>query len=177
MALLAMSRSTRRPVFLVIGLFGSALLYGDGIVTPAISVLSATEGLQIAAPAFRPWVMPAALVVLFLLFTVQRYGTMGVGGVFGPLMLIWFATIGVLGAAEIIREPAILSALNPWYGARLFWEQGRAAFLALGGVVLAVTGAEALYADLGHFGRRPIRLAWFTIVLPALLLNYFGQEP
>ena len=175
MALLAMIRSARRPVFLAIGLFGSALLYGDGIVTPAISVLSATEGLQIAAPAFRPWVMPAALVVLFLLFTVQRYGTMGVGGVFGPLMLIWFATIGVLGAAEIIREPAILSALNPWYGARLFWEQGRAAFLALGGVVLAVTGAEALYADLGHFGRRPIRLAWFTIVLPALLLNYFGQ--
>ena len=175
MALLAMIRSARRPVFLVIGLFGSALLYGDGIVTPAISVLSATEGLQVAASAFRPWVMPAALVVLSLLFAFQRYGTMGVGGVFGPIMLIWFTTIGVLGAAEIIREPAILTALNPWYGARLFWEQGKAAFLALGGVVLAVTGAEALYADLGHFGRTPIRLAWFTIVLSALLLNYFGQ--
>jgi KUP system potassium uptake protein len=176
MALLAMILSIRRRrIFLAIGLFGSALLYGDGIVTPAISVLSATEGLEVAAPAFEPWVMPAALLILFLLFYFQRYGTMGVGSVFGPIMLIWFVTIGLLGALEIVREPAILAALNPWYGVRLFWEQRTAAFLALGGVVLAVTGAEALYADLGHFGRQPIRVAWFAVVLPALLLNYFGQ--
>src|SRR2546430_16391650 len=119
-----------------------------------------TEGLGIAAPAFQSYVMPAALVLLFLLFSVQKYGTAGVGGVFGPIMLVWFTTIGLLGAIEIVRAPAILLALNPWYGARLFWEHRAAAFLVLGAVVLAVTGAEALYADLGHFGRRPIRLAW-----------------
>ena len=131
MALLAMILSIqRRPIFLVIGLFGSALLYGDGIVTPAISVLSATEGLTVAAPAFGPWVVPAALVILFLLFSFQRYGTSGVGSVFGPIMLLWFAAIAVLGAAQIVREPAILGALNPWYGARLFWEHPVAAFLA-----------------------------------------------
>ena len=176
MALLALILSIRRRrTFVTLGLFGSALLYGDGIVTPAISVLSATEGLEVAAPAFEPYVMPSALVILFVLFYVQKLGTAGVGAVFGPIMLVWFTTIGVLGAMEIVREPAILLALNPWYGARLFWEYPAAAFLALGGVVLAVTGAEALYADLGHFGRRPIRLAWFALVLPALLLNYFGQ--
>ena len=176
MALLAMILSIRRrPAFLAIGLFGSALLYGDGIVTPAISVLSATEGLKVAAPAFGPWVMPTALLILFLLFHFQRYGTSGVGRVFGPIMLTWFASIALLGAAQVVREPAILGALNPWYGAQLFLEYPTAAFLALGGVVLAVTGAEALYADLGHFGRRPIRAAWFAVVFPALLLNYFGQ--
>src|SRR2546426_10999663 len=109
------------------------------------------------------------------LFSFQKYGTAGVGGVFGPIMLVWFTTIGLLGAVEIVRAPTILLALNPWYGARLFWEHRAAAFLVLGAVVLAVTGAEALYADLGHFGRRPIRLAWFAFVLPTLLLNYFGQ--
>jgi len=176
MALLALVLSIRRrQAVIAIGLFGAALLYGDGIITPAISVLSATEGLGIAAPAFQPYVMPAALVLLFLLFSVQKYGTAGVGGVFGPIMLVWFTTIGLLGAIEIVRAPAILLALNPWYGARLFWEHRAAAFLVLGAVVLAVTGAEALYADLGHFGRRPIRLAWFAFVLPTLLLNYFGQ--
>ena len=176
MALLALVLSIRRrQAVIAIGLFGAALLYGDGIITPAISVLSATEGLGIAAPAFQPYVMPAALVLLFLLFSVQKYGTAGVGGVFGPIMLVWFTTIGLLGAVEIVRAPTILLALNPWYGARLFWEHRAAAFLVLGAVVLAVTGAEALYADLGHFGRRPIRLAWFAFVLPTLLLNYFGQ--
>src|SRR6058998_2637442 len=176
MALLALVLSIRRrQAVIAIGLFGAALLYGDGIITPAISVLSATEGLGIAAPAFQPYVMPAALVLLFLLFSVQKYGTAGVGGVFGPIMLVWFTTIGLLGAVEIVRAPTILLALNPWYGARLFWEHRTAAFLVLGAVVLAVTGAEALYADLGHFGRRPIRLAWFTVVFPALLLSYFGQ--
>jgi KUP system potassium uptake protein len=176
MALLALILSLRRRwVFVALGLFGAALLYGDGIITPAISVLSATEGLQVAAPAFAPFVLPSTLVLLFLLFSVQKYGTARVGGIFGPIMLIWFVTIGLLGAVEIVRAPGILLALNPWYGARLFWEQRAAAFFVLGGVVLAVTGAEALYADLGHFGRRPIRIAWFTVVLPALLLNYFGQ--
>jgi KUP system potassium uptake protein len=176
MALLALILSTRRgPVLLGLGLFGAALLYGDGVITPAISVLGATEGLAIATPAFAPWVMPTTLVLLYLLFAVQRYGSGGVGRVFGPVMLAWFATIGVLGAAQLVREPAVLLALNPWYGVRLFGEHGVAAFRALGGVVLAVTGAEALYADLGHFGRRPIRLAWTAVVLPALLLNYLGQ--
>ncbi|HYS18725.1 MAG TPA: potassium transporter Kup [Candidatus Binatia bacterium] len=176
MALLALILSIRRRrVFVALGLFGAALLYGDGIITPAISVLSATEGLEVAAPAFEPYVIPSALLLLFLLFYFQRYGTAGVGGVFGPIMLVWFTTIGLLGAVAIAGEPAILRALDPWYGARLFWQHPKAGFLALGGVVLAVTGAEALYADLGHFGRRPIRLAWFAVVLPALLLNYFGQ--
>ena len=176
MALLAMlPRIRRRGLFIGLGLFGAALLYGDGIITPAISVLSATEGLEIAAPGFRPYVLPATLLVLFLLFRFQRYGTARVGGVFGPVMLLWFVAIGALGALEIARQPAILAALNPWHGARLFWEHRGASFLVLGGVVLTVTGAEALYADLGHFGRRPIQLAWFGLALPALLLNYFGQ--
>src|SRR6185369_17775286 len=150
-------------------------LYGDGIITPAISVLSAAEGLEVLEPSFERAVIPATVVLLYLLFRVQRYGTARVGGVFGPIMLFWFATIGLLGAAAIAREPAILLALNPWYAARLAWEHPLLAFRALGGVVLAVTGAEALYADLGHFGRTPIRVAWFALVLPALLLNYFGQ--
>jgi KUP system potassium uptake protein len=176
MALLALVlRLHRRRFFIIVGLFGAALLYGDGIITPAISVLSAAEGLEIAAPAFGPYVMPVTLVLLFLLFYVQRFGTARIGGVFGPIMVVWFTTIAILGALEIVRAPEILLALNPWHAVRLFRDQSGAAFLALGGVVLAVTGAEALYADLGHFGRRPIRLAWFAFVLPALLLNYFGQ--
>jgi KUP system potassium uptake protein len=176
MALLAMlPRIRSRGLFIGLGLFGAALLYGDGIITPAISVLSATEGLEIAAPGFAPYVLPATLVVLFLLFRFQRYGTARVGGVFGPIMLIWFVTIGVFGAVEVARHPGILAALNPWHAVRFFWEHRGSAFFVLGGVVLTVTGAEALYADLGHFGRRPIRLAWFGLALPALLLNYFGQ--
>jgi len=176
MALLALVRQKRHHRTLIgLGLFGTALLYGDGIITPAISVLSAAEGIEIAAPAFKHYVLPLTLLVLFLLFFCQRYGTGRVGGVFGPIMLGWFALIGALGAIEITKGPAILVALNPWYGIALFADHGVAAFLVLGGVVLVVTGAEALYADLGHFGRRPIRLAWFVVVLPALLLNYFGQ--
>jgi KUP system potassium uptake protein len=176
MALLALILSIRRrPVFLALGLFGAALLYGDGVITPAISVLSAAEGLAVAAPDFAPWVMPATLALLFVLFSVQKYGSGRVGRVFGPIMLVWFATIAAFGAAQLVREPAVLLALDPWYGVRLFVEHGGVAFRVLGGVVLAVTGAEALYADLGHFGRRPIRLAWGTVVFPALLLNYFGQ--
>lgn len=176
MALLALILGIRRrPLFIAVGLFGASLLYGDGVITPAISVLSATEGLALATPAFAPWVVPATLVLLFLLFSVQKYGSGRVGRVFGPVMLLWFITIGALGAAQLVREPAVLLALNPWYGIRLFVEHGAAGFHVLGGVVLAVTGAEALYADLGHFGRRPIRVAWTVVVLPALLLNYFGQ--
>jgi KUP system potassium uptake protein len=176
MALLAMiPRIGGRRLVIGLGLFGAALLYGDGIITPAISVLSATEGLEIAAPGVAPYVVPSAVVVLFLLFVFQHHGTSRVGGVFGPVMLLWYVTIGVLGAVEIARQPAILAALSPIPAARLFWHHGAAAFFSLGGVVLTVTGAEALYADLGHFGRRPIRVAWFAIAFPALLLNYFGQ--
>jgi KUP system potassium uptake protein len=176
MALLALILSIRRrPAFIALGLFGAALLYGDGVITPAISVLSATEGLAVAAPAFAHWVVPTTLVLLFLLFAVQKYGSGHVGRIFGPIMLVWFVAIGILGGVQLLREPAILLALNPWYGIRLFAEHGAGVFRVLGGVVLAVTGAEALYADLGHFGRRPIRLAWSTVVFPALLLNYFGQ--
>jgi KUP system potassium uptake protein len=176
LALLALVRQKRRHgALILLGLFGTALLYGDGIITPAISVLSAAEGIEVAAPAFKHYVLPFTLLVLCLLFFCQRYGTGRVGGVFGPIMLGWFALIGTLGAMEITQGPAILLALNPWYGIRLFTHHGVAAFFVLGGVVLAVTGAEALYADLGHFGRGPIRLAWFVVVLPALLLNYFGQ--
>ena len=176
MALLAMIIGVSgRWGIVALGLFGAALLYGDGIITPAISVLSAIEGVEVAAPALAPFTVPAALLILFLIFSVQRFGTARVGGVFGPVMLIWFAAIGVLGAMEIARAPGVLRALNPWYAVQLFHDHRVGAFFALGGVVLAVTGAEALYADLGHFGRAPIRLAWFGLVLPALLLNYFGQ--
>jgi KUP system potassium uptake protein len=164
-----------RAWLVMLALFGAALLYGDGVITPAISVLGATEGLQVVTPAFTPYVVPATVLILVLLFLAQRRGTAGLGTVFGPIMFLWFASIGVLGALEIAREPAVLLALNPWYAARLVLADTRAAFLVLGAVVLAVTGAEALYADMGHFGRRPIRLVWFTVVLPALLLNYFGQ--
>jgi KUP system potassium uptake protein len=175
-ALLALLRQKRRRgVLIALGLFGAALLYGDGVITPAISVLSAAEGLEVATSAFKPYVLPSTLLILFLLFFVQKYGTAKVGSVFGPIMLVWFGTIATLGTLEIVREPAILLALNPWYGVRFFLEHGVATFLVLGSVVLAVTGAEALYADMGHFGRTPIRLAWFGVVLPALLLNYFGQ--
>jgi KUP system potassium uptake protein len=176
LALLALLlQKQRRGLIVALGLFGAALLYGDGMITPAISVLSAIEGLEIAVPELRHLVVPATLLILVLLFVCQRYGTARVGGVFGPIMLVWFGTIGTLGGIEIARSPAILLALNPWYGVQLFARHGTAGFLILGAVVLAVTGAEALYADMGHFGRRPIRLAWFVIVLPALLLNYFGQ--
>ncbi len=164
-----------RAVLVMLALFGAALLYGDGIITPAISVLGATEGLEVVAPAFAPYVVPATVVILVLLFLVQKRGTASVGTVFGPIMLVWFGAIAILGAAEIARAPAVLLAVNPWHAARFALSHGTGAFLVLGAVVLAVTGAEALYADMGHFGRRPIQLMWFTIVFPALLLNYFGQ--
>jgi KUP system potassium uptake protein len=165
----------RRLILISLGLFGAALLYGDGVITPAISVLGAVEGLQVAAPALSHIVVPLSLGILFALFMVQRFGTARVGGAFGPIMLIWFVTIAVLGVRSILLEPAVLAAANPWHALSFFVEHGVAGFLTLGAVVLCVTGGEALYADMGHFGKRPIRIAWFAAVLPALLLNYFGQ--
>ena len=157
------------------GLLGAALIYGDGVITPAISVLSALEGLKVATPFFDPYVIPLTLVLLLFLFVIQQRGTALVGGFFGPIMAVWFATIGLLGLLEIAREPDILLALNPYYGIHLLLRAPLRGFALLGAVVLAVTGAEALYADMGHFGKRPIRIAWLSFVFPALLLNYFGQ--
>jgi KUP system potassium uptake protein len=164
-----------RRIVLMLSLVGAALFYGDGMITPAISVLSAIEGLHVATPMFQPYVVPITLVVLAGLFVLQRRGTARVGVLFGPVLLLWFATLAVLGLVEVVGNPAILLALNPYYAVAFFAEHGWVAFVALGAVVLAITGAEALYADMGHFGRKPIRYAWFVIVLPALLLNYFGQ--
>ena len=165
----------RRTLLILLGVFGTALLYGDGIITPAISVLGAMEGLEVATPALQPFVVTATIAVLFSLFMFQRFGTSRVGKTFGPITLIWFLTIGTLGLLEISREPQILAAVNPWFAVQFFMQHGYAGFVALGAVFLAVTGAEALYADIGHFGKKPIRLAFFSLVLPALLLNYFGQ--
>ncbi len=169
-------RSKQSHFFLVsLGLFGAALLYGDGVVTPAISVLSAVEGLDVATPLFTPYIVPITIVILVALFLFQKRGTGGVGAVFGPVMVLWFVTLGVLGAYEISLRPGILAAVNPYHAVRFFLLNRVHGFLVLGAVVLALTGAEALYADMGHFGRRPIRLAWFALVLPSLMLNYFGQ--
>jgi KUP system potassium uptake protein len=165
----------RRAVLVVLGVFGTALLYGDGMITPAISVLGAMEGLQVAAPALERYVVVATVAILFVLFTFQKYGTSRVGKTFGPITLVWFVTIAVLGLLEIARAPQILAAVNPWYALRFFLQHGFVGFATLGAVFLAVTGAEALYADIGHFGKKPIRLAFVAFVLPALLLNYFGQ--
>jgi KUP system potassium uptake protein len=165
----------RRTVLVILGVFGTALLFGDGVITPAISVLGAVEGLEIITPALEMFVVGIAVVILLALFMVQKRGTGGVGKAFGPVTLVWFITIGTLGLAEILREPRILAAVNPLYAVGFFRAHGFVAFTVLGAVFLAVTGAEALYADIGHFGKKPIRLAFFALVLPALLLNYFGQ--
>jgi KUP system potassium uptake protein len=165
----------RRRLLVWLGLFGTALLYGDGIITPAISVLAAVEGLELAVPGLGAWVVPVAIAILIGLFAVQHLGTAQVGGMFGPVMITWFVTLGVLGVGQVLRAPSVLVALNPVYAWRFATDRPGVAFLALGGVFLVVTGAEALYADLGHFGRRPIQFGWFTIVLPALTLNYLGQ--
>jgi KUP system potassium uptake protein len=160
---------------LAAGFIGAALFYGDGVITPAISVLSAVEGLNVATPLFEPYVIPATIVLLIALFLVQRHGTAGVGAFFGPVMIVWFVAIALFGIAQIVREPKILMALNPLYGIDLLVTAPWAGFVLLGAVVLAVTGAEALYADMGHFGDRPIWRAWLFFVFPCLLLNYFGQ--
>jgi len=165
----------QRRFLIPLGLFGAALLYGDGVITPAISVLSAVEGLKIAAPALAGMVQPITILILVLLFLFQQRGTAGVGAVFGPIMAIWFTTLALLGIGGILRAPEVFAALNPLCGLYFFMNNGWLAFLILGSVFLVVTGGEALYADMGHFGPRPIRFAWFSLVLPALLVNYFGQ--
>ncbi len=164
-----------KAVLVALGIFGAALFYGDGMITPAISVLSAVEGIQVAAPSLDSMVLPITLAVLTVLFSIQRFGTGAVGRLFGPVMALWFSILALAGAAEVTQSPAILKALSPSYGVEFFIDHGGTAFLALGSVVLVVTGAEALYADMGHFGRPPIRRAWFLLVFPALTLNYLGQ--
>ncbi|WP_371876108.1 potassium transporter Kup [Corallococcus exiguus] len=164
-----------RPVLITLGLFGAALIYGDGVITPAISVMSAVEGLSVATPVFQPYVIPISLVILLLLFMVQRKGTAGIGTVFGPLMTVWFLVLAVLGVKELLHNPAVLWSLSPVHGVQFFMDNGWHGFLVLGAVILVVTGGEALYADMGHFGAGPIRRAWFLLVLPSLVLNYLGQ--
>jgi KUP system potassium uptake protein len=174
MSLLGVQRQ-RRPLIVLAGLLGAALIYGDGAITPAISVLSALEGLNMAAPSVDQYVLPCAVVILALLFALQPLGTSRIGAAFGPIMMVWFITIGILGLWGVAKHPSVLLALNPLYGARLLATNGFGGFLVLGGIFLCVTGAEALYADMGHFGKRPIRAAWSVIVFPCLVLNYAGQ--
>jgi KUP system potassium uptake protein len=168
-------RGKGRWKLVALGLFAASLLYGDGMITPAISVLSAVEGLRIITPAFEPWVLPVTVGILAGLFLIQHRGTEGVGALFGPVILVWLTVLGALGMVSIVGRPEVLAAVNPLHGLEFLAGNGRHGFLVLGAVFLVVTGAEALYADMGHFGRRPIRLTWFALVLPALVLNYFGQ--
>ncbi len=164
-----------RPILIALGIFGTALLYGDGMITPAISVLGAVEGLAVVTPLFSPYVVPVTVVILIGLFSIQKFGTHRVGRLFGPIVIIWFVSIAILGVSWIVHAPEVWRAFDPRYGFRFFQLNGFHGFVVLGAVVLAVTGGEALYADMGHFGRKPIRLAWFGLVLPSLLLNYLGQ--
>jgi KUP system potassium uptake protein len=179
MLALASSAVHDKPVLrrrlLMLGIFGTAIFFGDGVITPAISVLSAVEGLEVAAPGLHPYVVPVTLLVLTALFAAQRFGTSGIGRFFGPVTALWFGVLALLGVLHIAQNPAVLVALSPHHALRFMWEHPGTSFVALGAIVLCVTGAEALYADLGHFGKRPIRLAWFALVWPALTLNYFGQ--
>lgn len=178
MGLVGMDKSRRaavRSTLIVLGVFGAALLYGDGIITPAISVLSAVEGLEIATPFFKPYVIPLTILILILLFFFQRRGTAGVGAVFGPIMLVWFSTLALMGIRGILWQPSVLFAINPMHAVRFFMANGMQGFLVLGAVFLVTTGGEALYADLGHFGEKPIQVDWFSIVGISLVLHYFGQ--
>ena len=168
-------RPVLRRVLLIVGIFGTCLFYGDGVITPAISVLSAVEGLEVISPNFKKYVIPLTLVILFCLFMVQKRGTAGIGRFFGPITLVWFAVIAGLGVMHIASHPEIMWAISPHYALGFMWNQPGTTFIILGAVVLCVTGGEALYADMGHFGKKPIRVAWFFIVMPALTLNYFGQ--
>ena len=168
-------RPALRQALLLLGVFGATLFYGDSVITPAISVLGAMEGLQVIAPSLEPWVLPGSLLVLVGLFVMQRFGTAAVGRFFGPVIVLWFLTLGVMGVVHILREPAILAALNPLRAAEFIAARGWLLLATLGAIVLALTGAEALYADMGHFGRKPIQLAWTFLVLPSLALNYMGQ--
>jgi KUP system potassium uptake protein len=181
LALMSLLRPRRDPArgwrlaMIMLGIFGAALLYGDGMITPAISVLSAIEGLEVATPFFVPYVVPITAVILLVLFFFQRRGTASIGAVFGPIMVIWFSTIGLLGLGSVVRTPSVLAAVNPMHAAHFFVEHGIRGYLVLGAVFLVATGGEALYADLGHFGEKPIQINWFCFVAPSLLLNYFGQ--
>ncbi len=179
LALASLSVKDKAPALrkwmLLIGIFGTCLFYGDGVITPAITVLSAVEGLDVVSPNFRKAVIPLTLAILFVLFFIQKHGTAGIGRLFGPIMVLWFAAIAALGVYHIAGHPEILGALSPHHALRFIYHHTGIAFIILGAVVLCVTGGEALYADMGHFGRRPIRIAWFSIVMPALTLNYFGQ--
>jgi KUP system potassium uptake protein len=168
-------RPQLRKVLLMVGIFGTGLFYGDGVITPAISVLSAVEGLEVISPAFKRFVIPITLVILFCLFWVQKRGTAGIGKFFGPITVVWFFCIAVLGVSHIVDNPEILWAISPHYALGFMWTNPGTTFIILGAVVLCVTGGEALYADMGHFGKKPIRVAWFSIVMPSLTLNYFGQ--
>src|SRR3974377_2031448 len=174
MSLLGVKHGERAGV-IAIGILGAALLYGDGAITPAISVLSALEGIKAPLPAFESYVLPLSVVVLVALFALQPQGTARIGRLFGPIMTLWFLSIGLLGILGILRHPSVLAALDPRYGLEYLFGHGWTGFLVLGGVFLCATGAEALYADMGHFGPNPIRVAWYSLVLPCLLLNYLGQ--
>jgi KUP system potassium uptake protein len=174
MALLGV-KTQQRPTIVAVGLFGAALIYGDGAITPAISVLSALEGVNMATPVLQPFVVPAAVAILVALFAIQSRGTVAIGHLFGPVMLVWFVTIAAMGLSGIVQHPSVFAAVNPLYGLSYLFSSGTTGFLVLGAVFLCVTGAEALYADMGHFGRGPIKLAWFAIVFPSLILNYAGQ--
>ena len=168
-------RPELRRVLLVVGIFGTCLFYGDGVITPAISVLGAVEGLEVVSPTFKKFVIPLTLVILFALFVVQKRGTASMGRFFGPIMVVWFVVIAGLGIINIAADPHILVAISPHYAVGFMWNNPGVTFIILGAVVLCVTGGEALYADMGHFGKKPIRVAWFTVAMPALTLNYFGQ--
>jgi KUP system potassium uptake protein len=174
-ALLQRSRVARRALLVTLGIFGAALFFGDGIITPAISVLGSVQGVQVATPALAHLVVPLSVGILITLFVVQRFGSGTIGWLFGPVILVWFGVIGVLGLSEVLKDPSVLQGLSPSWGVRFMIDHGIAGYLVLGGVVLAVTGAEALYADRGHFGASPIRVGWFGLALPALMLNYLGQ--
>ena len=169
------STTTLRPVFALLGLVGAALLFADAMITPAISVLSAVEGLQVETTLFQPYIVPLAMTILVALYACQRYGTARIGAVFGPVMLVWFTVLGVTGMLSIVQTPGVLRAVNPLHAVRFFMDNGHLGFRVVGSVFLVVTGGEALYADMGHFGRSPIQRAWFFVVLPGLALNYFGQ--
>jgi KUP system potassium uptake protein len=168
-------KKNRRLMLVSIGVFAACLLYGDGMITPAISVLSAVEGIRVITPVFKPYVIPITIIILGGLFMIQRHGTARVGGLFGPVIFVWFSVLAVLGFFQIARTPQVLAAMLPWYGMKFILTNKFHGFVVLGAVFLVVTGAEALYADMGHFGKRPIRLIWIVLVLPALVLNYFGQ--
>ena len=175
LALLKQHLGERTKIFFILGIFGAGLMLGDGMLTPAISVVSAMEGLHVVLPALSDWILPLTVVILISLFTVQSFGTAKIGFVFGPIIFIWFVTLAVLGFMQIIDNPIVLKAVNPFYAFDFFKQNGWKGYALLGGIFLVITGAEALYADLGHFGKNPIRLSWFFIALPSLLLNYFGQ--